>query len=176
MLPLSSCLEHFLMLEMSALQFTRRECKEKRTKQQSDQCPLLPTPPDPCMNWTSHYVNNNNNEYLERQTRTGPKRLQVLYKYILSEFNAYNMNAHTHTHMHPHTQTRTRVRAQTNTHTINPLVCWFRTGKIGLVLLHIAAHKTDTVTSVLLLVHLCCMVDFFQINISLLLYHNIRHK
>ena len=39
---------------------------------------------------------NNNNEYLERPTRTGPKRLHVLYKYILSTFNAYNMNAHTH--------------------------------------------------------------------------------
>ena len=25
---------------------------------------------------------NNNNEYLERLTRTGPKRLHVLYKYI----------------------------------------------------------------------------------------------
>ena len=38
---------------------------------------------------------NNNNEYLERLTRSGPKRLHVLYKYILSKFNAYNMNAHT---------------------------------------------------------------------------------
>ena len=35
------------------------------------------------------------NEYLERLTRTGPKRLHILYKYILSKFNAYNMNAHT---------------------------------------------------------------------------------
>ena len=34
-------------------------------------------------------VFNNNNEYLERLTRTGPKRLHVLYKYILSKFNAY---------------------------------------------------------------------------------------
>ena len=42
----------------------------------------------------------NNNEYLERLTRTGPKRLHVLYKYILSKFNAYNMNAHTHTNTH----------------------------------------------------------------------------
>ena len=117
MLPLSSCLEHFLMLEMSALQFTRRECKEKRTKQQSDPCPLLPTPPDPCMNWTSHYVNNNNNEYLERQTRTGPKRLHVLYKYILSKFNAYNMNAHTHARTHRPARTRT------HTHTKKTCVC-----------------------------------------------------
>ena len=42
----------------------------------------------------------NNNEYLERLTRTGPKRLHVLYKYTLSKFNAYNMNAHTHAHTH----------------------------------------------------------------------------
>ena len=41
---------------------------------------------------------NNNNGYLERLTRTGPKRLHVLYKYILSKFNAYNMNAHTNAH------------------------------------------------------------------------------
>ena len=39
---------------------------------------------------------NNNNEYLERLTRTGPKRLHVLYEYILSKLSAYNMNAHTH--------------------------------------------------------------------------------
>ena len=37
-------------------------------------------------------INNNNNEYLERLARTGPKRLHALYKYILSNFNAYNMN------------------------------------------------------------------------------------
>ena len=36
-------------------------------------------------------------EYLERLTCTDPKRLHVLYKYILSKFNAY-MNAHTHAH------------------------------------------------------------------------------
>ena len=58
MLPLSSCLARCMMLEMSALQFTRRECKEKLTKQQSDPCPLLPTPPDPCMNWPCQYVKN----------------------------------------------------------------------------------------------------------------------
>ena len=34
--------------------------------------------------------NNNNNDYLECLTRTGPKRLHILYKYILSKFNAYN--------------------------------------------------------------------------------------
>ena len=46
---------------------------------------------------------NNNNEYLERLTHTGPKRLHILYKYILSEFNAYNMNAHRLTHAHTQT-------------------------------------------------------------------------
>ena len=40
------------------------------------------------------------NEYLERLTCTGPKRLHVICKYILSKFNAYNMNTHTHTHTH----------------------------------------------------------------------------
>ena len=40
--------------------------------------------------------NNNNNEYLEHLTHTGPKRLHILYIYILSTFNTYNMNAHTH--------------------------------------------------------------------------------
>ena len=40
---------------------------------------------------------NTNNEYLERLTRTGPKRLHILYKYILSKFNTDNMNAHAHT-------------------------------------------------------------------------------
>ena len=59
---------------------------------------------------------NNNNEYLERLTRTGPKRLHVLYKYILSKFKAYNMNAHTHTHAHR----LARERAHTHTHTHIP--------------------------------------------------------
>ena len=61
------------------------------------------------------YNNNNNNEYLERLTRTGPKRLHVLYKYILSKFNAYNMNAHTQ--RLAHTQTRTHTDSHTHTHT-----------------------------------------------------------
>ena len=47
---------------------------------------------------------NNNNEYLERLTRTGPKRLHVLYKHILSKFSAYNMNARTHARTHTQTQ------------------------------------------------------------------------
>ena len=62
---------------------------------------------------------NNNNEYLERLTRTGPKRLHVLYKYILSKFNVYNMNAHTRTHTHriAHARTRAHVHTRRNTHT-----------------------------------------------------------
>ena len=53
------------------------------------------------------YKYNNNNEYSERLTHTGPKRLHVLYKYILSKFNKYNKN--THTHMHAHTKTCTHT-------------------------------------------------------------------
>ena len=60
---------------------------------------------------------NNNNEYLERLTRTGPKRLHVLYKYILSKFNAYNMNAHTHTLAHTDSHTHARAHTHTHTHT-----------------------------------------------------------
>ena len=62
---------------------------------------------------TSH---NNNNEYLERLTRTGPKRLDVLYKYILSKFNAYNMNAHKLTHAHTHRLAYARTRTHAHTH------------------------------------------------------------
>ena len=47
--------------------------------------------------------------HILRLTHTGPKRLHVLYKYILSKFNAYNMNTHTHT------QTRTHMHACTCT-------------------------------------------------------------
>ena len=56
--------------------------------------------------------NNNNNEYLEHLTRTGPKRLHVLFKYILSKFNACNINAHTHA--------RTQRLAHAHTHTPPP--------------------------------------------------------
>ena len=59
--------------------------------------------------------NNNNNECLERLTRTGPKRLHVLYKYILSKFNAYKMNVHTHARTH--TDSHTHARAHMHTHT-----------------------------------------------------------
>ena len=68
---------------------------------------------------TNFLIQYNNNDYLERLTRSGPKRLHVLYKYILSKFNAYNMKAHTHTHAHTqtHTRTRRRTRARSHTHT-----------------------------------------------------------
>ena len=59
--------------------------------------------------------NNNDNEYLQRLTRTGPKRLHVLYKYILSKFNAYNMNAHTHRLAHTHSCARTHAHIHTHT-------------------------------------------------------------
>ena len=61
---------------------------------------------------------NNNNGYLERLTRTGTKRLHVLYKYILSKFNVSSMNAHTHARTHTdlntHTHTHTPVAYQGN--------------------------------------------------------------
>ena len=44
---------------------------------------------------------NNNNEYLECLTHTGPMCLHILYKYILSKFSAYNMNTHTHRDLPP---------------------------------------------------------------------------
>ena len=48
---------------------------------------------------------NNNNEYLERLTRTGPKRLHVLYKYILVKIQCIQHECtRTHTQTHTHTQ------------------------------------------------------------------------
>ena len=60
---------------------------------------------------------NNNNEYLERLTCTGPKCLHILTNTYLSKFNAYNMNAQTRTCTHAHnahTQTHTAVAYQSN--------------------------------------------------------------
>ena len=65
---------------------------------------------------------NNNNEYLERLTRTGPKRLHILYKYILSKFNTYNMNAHTHARTHTDSHTRNEV-ATTRTKSAGRFEC-----------------------------------------------------
>ena len=48
-----------------------------------------------------YLYNNNNNEYLECLTHIGPKCLHILYKHILSKFNAYNMNTHTYTQTLP---------------------------------------------------------------------------
>ena len=62
---------------------------------------------------------NNNNEYLERPT--GSKRLHVLYKYILSKFSAYNMNAHTHSHTHRDSHTHAPAHTVTQTHTHTPV-------------------------------------------------------
>ncbi len=53
------------------------------------------------------------NQYLQCLTCTGPKCLHVLYKYILSKFNAYNMNTHTHTHTPTHTHTHTHLHTHT---------------------------------------------------------------
>ena len=55
-------------------------------------------------------IYNNNNEYSERLTRTGPKRLHVLYKYI---FVKIQYTQHECTHTHAHTQTRTHMRTCT---------------------------------------------------------------
>ena len=60
--------------------------------------------------------NNNNNEYLERQTRTGPKRLHVLYKYIFVKIQCIQHEC-THTRTHTHRLAHARTRAHTNTHT-----------------------------------------------------------
>ena len=83
---------------------------------QSDALSIELSPPP---NNNNNSSNNNNNKYLERLTRTGPKRLHVLYKYILSKFSAYNMNAHTRarTHRDSHTHARARTRTRTHTHT-----------------------------------------------------------
>ena len=56
---------------------------------------------------------NNNNEYLERLTRTGPKRLHVLYKHIFVKIQCIQHGC-THTRG-THTQTRTRMHTHTDT-------------------------------------------------------------
>ena len=76
----------------------------------------LPVPSPVVLNM--HRFNNNNNEYLERLTRTGPKRLHVLYKYIFVKIQNSIHTTWMHAHMHAHTQTRTctHTRTHTNTH------------------------------------------------------------
>ena len=56
----------------------------------------------------SHWDHYNNNEYLERPTRTGPKRLHVLYKYKIQCIQHGCARAHTHTHTHTHTHKHAR--------------------------------------------------------------------
>ena len=53
--------------------------------------------------------NNDNDEYLERLTRTPPKRLHVLYKY---KFVKIQCMQHECTQSRTHTQTRTRTHAR----------------------------------------------------------------
>ena len=67
------------------------------------------------------YIYNNNNEYLERLTHTGPKRLHILYKYILSKFNAYNLNAHKHAKTYADSHTYASVHTHTYTHAHTPV-------------------------------------------------------
>ena len=57
--------------------------------------------------------NNNNNEYLERLTCTGPKRLHVHYKYIVK----IQCIQHECTHARTHADVRMHARAHTHTHT-----------------------------------------------------------
>ena len=47
-----------------------------------------------------------------------PKHLHIVFKHILSKFNAYNMNAHTHTQ----TPTHKCARAHTHPHKLQALV------------------------------------------------------
>ena len=56
--------------------------------------------------------NNNNDEYLERLTRTGPKCLHVLYKYIFVKIQCIQ---HECTHTCTHTQSRTHMHTHTHT-------------------------------------------------------------
>ena len=61
--------------------------------------------------WDIYNTNNNNNEYLERLTCTGPKRLHVLYKYIFVKIQCIQhecTRTQTHTRMRTHTQYRRR--------------------------------------------------------------------
>ena len=53
--------------------------------------------------------NNNNDEYLECLTRTGPKRLHVLCKYIFVKIQCIQ-------HECTHTRTHARTHARTHTH------------------------------------------------------------
>ena len=86
-------------------------------------CVCVPTSTSVSRDNTAFNEYHNNNEYLQRLTHTGPKRLHVLYKYVLSKFNAYNMNAHTYacTHAQSHTHAPTCAHTRVHTHTHTPV-------------------------------------------------------
>ena len=85
----------------------------------------------------------NNNEYLERLTRTGPKRLHVLYRHILLHTTWMNTHrlahARTHTHAHTHTHTHTHTRTHARTHAHSYPRC--------LIIIMIPWHAVNTVTA-----------------------------
>ena len=57
----------------------------------------------------------------EHLTHAGPKRLHILYVYIVAKVNAYNRNLHTHAHARTHARmyarTHTHARMHMHTHT-----------------------------------------------------------
>ena len=57
-----------------------------------------------------HGFNNNNNEYLERLTRIGPKHLHVLYKYIMYLYRIYIYIAHSQANNRTQTQLTTNYK------------------------------------------------------------------
>ena len=57
--------------------------------------------------------NNDNNEYLERLTRTGVTRLQFFKRTYIDNKDP----VHTYTRARAHTHTHSRARAHTHTHT-----------------------------------------------------------
>ena len=61
-------------------------------------------------------LHDNNNEYLERLTRTGPKHLHVLYKYIFVRIHCIQHEC-TRTHTHANAEMHMRTHTQTHTHT-----------------------------------------------------------
>ena len=61
---------------------------------------------------------NNNNEYLERLTNTGPQHLHVLYRYIFVKIQCIQHECvHTLTDLHTYAQACVCARTHTHTHT-----------------------------------------------------------
>ena len=74
------------------------------------------------MNSRMNKHRDNNNEYLEHLTRTGPKRLHVLLqvhivKIQCKQHDCTHTHANTHTDSHTHARTHTRTHTHTHTHT-----------------------------------------------------------